>query len=135
VEALWPACSPWPVAAGGTPSRPASPKPDEGASGLRDRARPGQPPAALVLSALTFAAVETGIESGAGIWGYAFLTAGRGLSHETAGVIISAYWTMMSAGRVVLGPVAERLGPARVLAAAVVGVPLGALSRWLTYDH
>lgn len=103
MEALWPACSPWPVAAGGTPSRPASPKPDEGASGLRDRARRGQPPAALVLSALTFAAVETGIESGAGIWGYVFLTAGRGLSHETAGVIISAYWTMMSAGRVVLG--------------------------------
>jgi len=74
----------------------------------------------LVLSALTFAAVETGIESGAGIWGYVFLTAGRGLSHETAGVIISAYWTMMSAGG---------------LSSAVVGVPLGALSRWLTYDH
>jgi fucose permease len=33
---------------------------------------------------------------------------------------------MMCAGRVVLGPVAERLGPARVLAAAVAGVPLGA---------
>ena len=33
---------------------------------------------------------------------------------------------MMCVGRVVLGPVAERLGPARVLAAAVVGVPLGA---------
>jgi fucose permease len=34
---------------------------------------------------------------------------------------------MMCVGRVVLGPVAERLGPARVLAAAVAGVPLGAL--------
>ena len=33
---------------------------------------------------------------------------------------------MMCVGRVVLGPVAERLGPARVLAAAVAGVPLGA---------
>ena len=77
-------------------------------------------------AALTFAAVETGIESGAGIWGYVFLTAGRGLAPETAGVAVSAYWAMMFAGRVVLGPVAERLGPARVLAVAVVGIPAGA---------
>ena len=77
-------------------------------------------------AALTFAAIETGIESGAGIWGYVFLTAGRGLAPETAGVAVSAYWAMMFAGRVVLGPVAERLGPARVLAVAVVGIPVGA---------
>ncbi len=76
---------------------------------------------------LTFTAVETGIESGAGIWGYVFLTAGRGLAPGTAGVAVSAYWAMMFAGRVVLGPVAERLGSARVLAAAVAGVPLGAV--------
>jgi fucose permease len=74
-------------------------------------------------AALPFAAVETGIESGAGIWGYVFLTAGRGLAPETAGVAVSAYWAMMFAGRVVLGPVAERLGPARVLAVAVAGYP------------
>ena len=39
---------------------------------------------------------------------------------------MATYWAMMCAGRVVLGPVAERLGAARVLAAAVAGVPLGA---------
>ena len=77
-------------------------------------------------AALTFAAVETGIEAGAGIWGYVFLTAGRGLAPETAGVAVSAYWAMMFAGRVVLGPVAERLGPARVLAVAVADIPAGA---------
>jgi fucose permease len=83
-------------------------------------------PAAIVLSALTFTAVETGIESGAGIWGYIFLTAGRGLSHEVAGVAVAAYWAMMFVGRAVLGPVAERVGPTRVLGAAVAGVSLGA---------
>jgi fucose permease len=90
--------------------------------------RPAGPPAspASALGALTFTAVETGIESGAGIWGYLFLTAGRGLTPAAAGVAVAAYWAMMCAGRVVLGPVAERLGPARVLAAAVAGVPLGA---------
>ncbi len=82
-----------------------------------------KPPAALTL---TFTAVETGIESGAGIWGYVFLTAGRGLAPETAGVAVSAYWAMMFVGRVVLGPVAQRLGPARVLAVAVAGIPAGA---------
>jgi len=77
-------------------------------------------------TALTFVAVETGIESGAGIWGYVFLTVGRDLAPETAGVVVSAYWAMMFAGRVVLGPVAERLGPARLLAVAVAGIPAGA---------
>jgi fucose permease len=75
---------------------------------------------------LTFTAVETGLESAAGIWGYLFLTAGRGLPAAAAGVAVSAYWAMMCAGRVVLGPVAQRLGAGRVLAAAVAGVPLGA---------
>ena len=90
--------------------------------------RPVSPPAprAPGLGALTFTAVETGIESSAGIWGYLFLTAGRGLPPAAAGIAVAAYWAMMCAGRVVLGPVAERLGPARVLAAAVAGVPLGA---------
>jgi fucose permease len=78
------------------------------------------------LCALGFVAVETGIESGAGIWGYLFLTAGRGLSHPVAGVAVSAYWAMMFAGRAVLGPVAQRVGAHRVLAGGVVGVPFGA---------
>ena len=89
--------------------------------------RPAPPSVAAAVSSLTFAAVETGIESGAGIWGYLFLTAGRGLPGTVAGIAVSAYWAMMFAGRVVLGPVAERLGPTRVLAAAVAGVPLGAV--------
>src|SRR2546430_3620621 len=93
--------------------------------------RPARPPAyaawpGAALGALSFTAVETGIESGAGVWGYLFLTAGRGLPPAAAGMAVAAYWAMMCVGRVVLGPVAERLGPARVLAVAVVGVPLGA---------
>ena len=81
---------------------------------------------AVALGGLTFAAVETGVESGAGIWGYVFLTSGRGLSHGTAGVAVSAYWAMMFLGRAVLGPVAEWAGATRVLAGAVAGVTVGA---------
>jgi fucose permease len=83
-------------------------------------------PSAAVLSALAFTAIETGIESAAGIWGYLFLTVGYGLPPRVAGVVVSAYWAMMFAGRAVLGPVAQRLGASRVLAAAVAGVPLSA---------
>ena len=82
-------------------------------------------PTAAVVGSLTFIAVETGIETGAGIWGYVFLIQGRGLTHAAAGVALSAYWAMMFLGRVVLGAVAGRVGPSRVLAAAVAGVSLG----------
>jgi fucose permease len=81
---------------------------------------------AAVVGGPAFTAVETGIESGAGIWGYVFLASGRGLSPDIAGVAVSAYWATMFAGRAVLGPVAERVGPARVLGSAVGGVAVGA---------
>jgi len=80
-----------------------------------------------VLAGVTFITVETGIESAAGIWGYVFLTSGKGLPDVVAGVVVSAYWAMMFAGRVTLGPVAERVGASRVLAVAVASVPAGAL--------
>ncbi len=80
-----------------------------------------------VLAGVVFTAVETGVESAAGIWGYVFLTSGRGLPPAVAGVAVSAYWMMMFAGRAVLGPVAERAGATRVLAVAVLGIPAGAV--------
>ena len=80
-----------------------------------------------ILAGLVFTGVETGVESAAGIWGYVFLTSGRGLPVTAAGVAVSAYWAMMFAGRALLGPVAERAGASRVLAVAVACVPFGAL--------
>jgi fucose permease len=80
-----------------------------------------------ILAGLAFTAVETGTESAAGIWGYVFLTSGRGLPVTAAGVAVSAYWAMMFAGRAMLGPLAERAGASRVLAVAVATVPFGAL--------
>jgi len=113
---------------GANPPAVAAPRPRAGerAAGPAGSAKHRTPHAAAVLPALAFVAVETGIESGAGIWGYIFLTAGRGLPHEAAGVAVSAYWATMFVGRVVLGPVAERVGASRLLASAVVGVALGA---------
>jgi fucose permease len=128
--------SPAPRAAAPSSPEPGSPNlgsPDPGSPdpGSPDPGSPSPDPAHRSVAAaariLTFTAVETGLESAAGIWGYLFLTAGRGLPAAAAGLAVSAYWATMCAGRVVLGPVAQRLGPARVLTAAVAGVPLGAV--------
>ena len=100
------------------------PAPAPGPGPARPSATTASPGAAL--GSLSFTAVETGIESAAGIWGFLFLTAGLALPPAAAGIAVAAYWAMMFLGRVVLGPVAERLGADRVLAAAVAGVPLGA---------
>ena len=121
------------VTAEGAPAPLAVPAPGPEAPGPQtDRPvqlrRPRLPtwPSPVVVSALVFSAVETGVESGAGIWGYLFLTAGRGLSVEAAGVAVSLYWAMMFIGRAVLGPVAERVGATPVLGGAVAGVLFGA---------
>ena len=98
--------------------RPARPERDRPAADVPVRA---------VLLAAVFAAVECGIESGAGVWGYVYLTAGRHLSGDLAGVSVSAYWATMFAGRAGLGPLAERIGPARVLTGAVAGLVAGAV--------
>jgi len=111
----------WGPPAGGRGERP-PPTPDEQVAAPLPR-----PPRRRVAAGVVFTAVETGVESAAGIWGYVFLTSGRGLPATVAGAAVSAYWAMMFAGRVLLGPVAERAGPSRVLAAAVAGVPAGAV--------
>lgn len=102
------------------PVPPAQPPTDPGTGAT---ARPAG--FASLFAPLLFTAVETGIESGAGIWGFVFLASGRHLPPAAAGAAVSAYWAMMVVGRAVLGPVAERLGAQRVLSAAVAGVALG----------
>ena len=111
-----------------TPARPlASLRPAQAEDAPRSSEKGHRKRRGVVVGTLLFAAVESGIESGAGIWGYVFLTAGRAVPAEAAGVAVAAYWAMMFAGRAVLGPVAERAGKTRVLAAAVAGVALGAV--------
>ncbi|WP_331717427.1 MFS transporter [Streptomyces malaysiensis] len=79
----------------------------------------------LALSAAVFA-IHIGIESGTGLWAYVFLTTGRGLPPETAGLAVSGFWASMFIGRVILGPIAERVGAAHVLSCAVGGIGGGA---------
>jgi fucose permease len=92
---------------------------------------PRRPPAhdrrAGLLAGAVLTAVESGIETAAGVWAYVFLTAGRGVAPVVAGVVVSAYWATMVVGRASLGVLAGRIGARRVLAWAIGTVPVGAL--------
>jgi fucose permease len=60
--------------------------------------------------------VESGLESVIGLWAFVFLLEAVALPLSIAGPTVSAYWVGIVVGRVLLGPVAERLGPWPVLA-------------------
>ncbi len=68
----------------------------------------------------------TGLESSAGQWCFTLMREGRGLTVEAAGSWTAAYWGSLTAGRVALGFVVDRIGPDRLLRVAVVGAVIGA---------
>jgi fucose permease len=68
----------------------------------------------------------TGLESSAGQWCFTLMREGRGLTVEAAGAWTAAYWGSLTAGRIALGFVIDRIGPDRLLRVAVVGAVIGA---------
>ncbi len=77
------------------------------------RIRVGREPVVVVSLAVFF--VYTGIEIAAGQWAFTVLEEGRGLSTAAAGGWVAAYFGGLTAGRLLLGGVGDRLGPAAVL--------------------
>lgn len=67
----------------------------------------------------------TSVESTVGQWCFSWLRGQHGLSIEAAGSWTSAYWGSLTAGRLVLGAVAGRVGPDRLLRAATLGAVIG----------
>lgn len=72
--------------------------------------------------------VYSGVELTAGQWCFALLSEGRGLSAEAAGIWAGLFWGSLFAGRVVLGFVAERIGPDGLVRLGTAGALLGALA-------
>jgi fucose permease len=70
--------------------------------------------------------VYVGLESTVGQWCFTLLREGRGLAIESAGGWTAAYWASLTAGRVGLGFVIDRMGPDRLLRFASLGVVSGA---------
>lgn len=88
-------------------------------SGATTAAGPRAPEALRLTPAMRanvlFFFVYTGVEAGVGLWGASLLVITRGLSPPLASLALSGYWGMLMAGRFLLGALAERIGPARLL--------------------
>ncbi|MBS1369479.1 MAG: MFS transporter [Lentisphaeria bacterium] len=62
-----------------------------------------------------------------GLWAYQFLVSCRGVSGESAGYIVVGYWGMLSAGRFLIGFVANRLGNRKQIRYSMVLACIGGL--------
>jgi fucose permease len=79
-----------------------------------------------IWSGVPLFALETGLEATASLWAFVFLTEARGLARGTAAAAVSAYWVALVVGRLILGPVADRVGPYRVVVSGLAGMVAGA---------
>jgi fucose permease len=68
----------------------------------------------------------TGLENTAGQWTYTLLTESRGVSTETAGVLVGVYYGSIAAGRIVFGFIAQRVGLDRLVRLSTLGGIVGA---------
>lgn len=106
------------IAFGLTVKRWASAAPEPRKSGPLPRAR-------VLWPSLATYALQCGVENSAGIWAFVYLTEGRGMPAQPAGLTVSAFWAMMLIGRIVVGQRADRIGPRRILTYGVAGMLLG----------
>jgi fucose permease len=68
----------------------------------------------------------TGLENTAGQWSFTLLTEGRGVSAETAGVLVGMYYGSIAVGRVLFGMIAERVGLDRLVRLSALAAVCGA---------
>lgn len=74
--------------------------------------------------------LHPGIEFIAGQWTYTLFTEGRAIDTTLASRWISIYWASLTVGRIVLGPVADRIGVNRLLRLCMLGIIAGAALMW-----
>jgi fucose permease len=66
--------------------------------------------------------VYTGLEAAVGAWAFSLLTEARGLSMESAGAAVSAYFAALTLGRLVFGALVGAASPGALLRAALAAV-------------
>ena len=96
-------------------------------------------PHATVLATLRLPAVwlgialfflYTGVEVSAGQWAFTLFTEGRGVAAARAGFWVSVYWATFTAGRILLGFIADGLNTERLLRASLLSTAVGAVLLW-----
>ena len=72
-----------------------------------------------------------GVSAGTGVWAFSLLTEGRGFSEGTAGLAVTAYWAGLTASRLLLGLIGNRIDPNRVLTISAAATLGGLVMFWL----
>jgi fucose permease len=96
--------------------------------------RAGAPPfrvSAPLLLGLAAFFLYTAAEWTGGQWSFTVLTESRGFSTASAGLVVSLYWTGLTAGRLLSGVVGLRLATERILAAGLALSMAAAAGFWL----
>ena len=70
------------------------------------------------------------VEASYGQWSYSVLTDQRGVSATTAGWAVAAFWGGLTAGRLALGFMGDRVTPERLLALSAAGMVGGSALFW-----
>jgi fucose permease len=78
-----------------------------------------------------FLLLYVGGEVSLGGWSYSLLTEGRGIDPNMASWFVSGYWMGLTAGRLVLGRLAKRIGDRNLIQLCLGGVMAGLLLVWL----
>jgi fucose permease len=81
----------------------------------------------LLVGSLGCFGVYVALETSAGAFGHALFFEERGLSDRAAGLVVSAYWGSLAAGRFALGAIGERWSTVSVLTGGIVGAAVCAV--------
>jgi fucose permease len=72
----------------------------------------------------------TGVEVAAGQWAFTLLSESRGMATATAGAWVAAYWGGLTAGRLVLGLIGDRIPVTKLIDASLAMALLGIGFLW-----
>jgi fucose permease len=75
--------------------------------------------------------VYAGLEVGAGQWSYTWLVEGRRVPAGTGAAWLAVYWGSLTAGRIALGALADRVRARIILRMSLAAVPVGVLVLWM----
>lgn len=79
--------------------------------------------------------VYCGIEASTGQWSYSLLVESRHIAPVTAGLCVSFYWGALTAGRILIGAMANRVAPVRLLRLCMLGAAAGTIVLGLRLGH
>ena len=79
--------------------------------------------------------VYCGIEASTGQWSYSLLVESRDIAPVTAGLCVSLYWGSLTAGRFLIGAIANHVPPVRLLRVCMLGAAAGVMVLGLRVGH